>query len=115
MNECRDAFERVEPLKALCFWDGKEYRYNGPMSGNIPDRRRNLHYAIWKDCWQARQKEIDQLAAALRIEHEKVIDLECMHHWTESLEKHYERINEKVGNDCSVCNLLAKYREARDA
>ena len=64
--------------------------------------------------WQARQQEIDQLVAALRIEHEKVIDLECMHHWTESLEKHYERINEKVGSDCSVCNLLAKYREARD-
>jgi len=61
------------------------------------------------------QKEIDQLVAALRIEHEKVIDLECMHHWTESLEKHYERINEKVGSDCSVCNLLAKYRGARDA
>ena len=105
-DECRDAFEK--PFNILqC--------YINSLPANPKNAKANDALYELQDAHQARQQEIDQLVAALRIEHEKVIDLECMHHWTESLEKHYERINEKVGSDCSVCNLLAKYREARDA
>lgn len=106
-DECRGAFEKEFNLFNMQKDKTNEENYYWMTTQSA--------WVVYESAWQARQKEIDQLAAALRIEHEKVIDLECMHHWTESLEKHYERINEKVGNDCSVCNLLAKYREARDA
>ena len=110
-DECRDAFEKWAQSVNLSI---EKYQHI-EIDDTYANSRTFLAFESYQAAWQARQKEIDQLVAALRIEHEKVIDLECMHHWTESLEKHYERINEKVGSDCSVCNLLAKYREARDA
>ena len=97
MNECRDAFEKWEiddwEANISIIPDGE----NG--MGMYTNERVRLDWSCWQVSWQARQKEIDQLVAA--IEYTLIKDAK------EGYGLHPDSVKQ-------LTEALAKYREARD-
>ena len=91
MNECRDAFEKWE----IDDWDADisiiPDGENG--MGMYKNERVRLDWSCWQVSWQSRQKEIDQLVAALKIA------------------RKYMQKSSNFDDD-HVDSVLAQYREA---